>query len=43
MDGINFGRLQRETTDTLKRQYCIKNNIQLFEIRYDESIEERLE
>lgn len=43
IDGIDFGRLQRETTDILKQQYCIKNNIQLFEIRYDESIEERLE
>lgn len=32
----SFGRLQRETTDKIKKQYCKNKNIPLFEIRYDE-------
>lgn len=31
-----FGRLQRETTDIIKKNYCEKNNLPLYEIRYDE-------
>jgi hypothetical protein len=35
-----FGKQQREVTDALKKEYCQQNNIKLFEIRYDENIEE---
>lgn len=38
-----FGKLQRELTDTLKKEYCKKNNISLYEIRYDEDLESELE
>ena len=38
----NFGKLQREETDKLKKIYCKKHNILLYEIRYDEDIEEQL-
>lgn len=38
----DFGRLQREVTDKMKKEYCIKNNIQLFEIKYDDDIEKSL-
>lgn len=31
-----FGRKQREITDPMKKDYCTKNNIPLFEIRYDD-------
>lgn len=34
-----FGKSQREESDPKKKEYCRKNNIQLFEIRYDEDIE----
>lgn len=37
-----FGRLQREVTDRLKREYCKANHIKLFEIRYDDCIEDRV-
>lgn len=37
-----FGALQREETDELKRIYCKKHNISLYEIRYDENIKEKL-
>lgn len=33
----SFGRLQREITDEIKRQYFLENNIPLYEIRYDEN------
>lgn len=39
----DFGRQQREITDSMKKGYCIKNNITLEEIRYDEDIIESLE
>lgn len=39
----DFGRQQREETDGLKREYCNKHLIQLFEIRYDEDIDEKIE
>ena len=37
-----FGDYQRETTDPLKKEYCKNNNIPLYEIKYDENIEEAL-
>ena len=37
-----FGKVQREETDLLKQLYCKDNNIPLYEIRYDENIEEKL-
>ena len=33
-----FGKLQREETDQIKKDYCYKHNIPLYEIRYDEDI-----
>jgi len=38
-----FGDMQRLETDDLKREYCKENNISLYEIRYDEDIEKRME
>ena len=38
----DFGKLQREITDPMKRAYCIQNNIPLYEIRYDEDTIGRL-
>ena len=32
----NFGKVQREISDPVKREYCQKNNIKLFEIAYYE-------
>ena len=37
-----FGKLQREETDTLKREYCLNNNLKLFEIRFDDDIPARV-
>ena len=37
-----FGDQQRLITDDMKRNFCSKYNITLYEIRYDENIEERL-
>lgn len=37
-----FGKLQRIETDQTKREYCLTHNIPLYEIRYDEDIETRL-
>ena len=31
-----FGRLQRETTDKIKREYFMKNSIQFYETTHDE-------
>lgn len=41
-DYSSFGKLQREETDELKREYCKRKGIPLFEIRYDEDIEVKL-
>lgn len=38
-----FGKQQREETDQLKRDYCKEHNIPLYEIRYDEDIENRID
>lgn len=38
----NFGSMQREETDELKRMYCRDHGIKLYEIRYDENVEYRL-
>ena len=38
-----FGKQQRETTDQMKRDYCASHNIPLYEIAYNENIEQRLE
>lgn len=35
----DFGKQQREETDSLKNEYCKLNNIKLFAIRYDEDID----
>jgi len=37
-----FGKQQREETDKLKRIYCQENKINLYVIRYDENIEEKV-
>lgn len=39
----NFGDLQRRITDQMKKEYCLKNNIVLYEIKYTENIEEKLD
>lgn len=41
-DTGDFGRVQREVTDKIKKDYCISNNIQLYEIRYDQNEVEEL-
>lgn len=35
-DRGRFGKQQREITDKIKKSYCEKNNLPLYEIRYDE-------
>lgn len=42
-DKNNFGKLQRDETDSLKRNYCKQHGIRLYEIRYDEDIDYELE
>ena len=42
VDSGSFGKQQREVTDQMKKDYCSKNNIPLYEIRYDENVETRL-
>ena len=37
-----FGKMQREITDPLKREYCKARNILLYEIRYDDDISEKM-
>lgn len=37
-----FGKFAREESDNLKREYCKLNNILLYEIRFDESVEDKL-
>ena len=39
----NFGKKQREVTDPMKREYCKKNNIKLFEISYLDSVKSKCE
>lgn len=39
---LKFGKYQREVTDKLKRKYCKKNGIQLYEIKYNEPIKYKL-
>lgn len=38
-----FGKQQRETTDQMKRDYCAVHSIPLYEIAYDENVEQRLD
>lgn len=38
----HFGDYQREVTDPLKKKYCKKHNIPLYEISYEEDIREAL-
>ena len=40
--GGEDGLKSRQKNDAIKTQYCLDNNIKLIRIRYDESIEERL-
>lgn len=37
-----FGKLQREVTDKLKKEYCDKKHIRLYEILYNENIEDKI-
>ena len=37
-----FGKIQREETDLIKKEYCKQHHIKLFEIRFDESINNAL-
>lgn len=37
-----FGKLQRDETDALKRSYCAKHDIKLFELRFDEDLSRQL-
>ena len=39
----DFGKVQREVTDPLKREYCRKNNIALYEINYNDNIDKELD
>ena len=41
-DKGEFGKTQREETDILKQLYCQDNNILLYEIKYNEEIEEKM-
>ena len=43
-EGYNpdFGKMQRELTDDLKRKYCKENNIKCYEIWYNTDIKEEL-
>ena len=38
----SFGKIQREVTDPMKKEYCKNHNIPLFEIRYDDDISEKI-
>lgn len=37
-NGNGFGRMQREISDPLKKEFCKVNHIPLYEIRYDDDI-----
>ena len=39
---VNWHTETLEQHDKMKKEYCIKNNIQLFEILYNENLEEKL-
>lgn len=39
----DFGLQQRTVTDKMKKEYCQQHNIQLFEIKYNENIRNKLE
>ena len=41
-DRGDFGAIQRNVTDKLKKEYCLANNIPLYEIRYDDPLESTL-
>lgn len=43
IDKGDFGKQQREVTDSLKKQYCKEHNIVLYEIFYYDNIEESLQ
>lgn len=38
----NFGKLEREYTDKIKKEYCLNKNIDLLEIRFDEDPEKKI-
>lgn len=38
-----FGDQQRLVTDDMKRNFCLNNNIYLYEIRYDENIKNKID
>lgn len=38
----DYGKIQREITDPMKKEYCKQHNIKLFEIRYNENIKDKL-
>ena len=42
-NGKSFGEYQRTVSDPAKKEYCKRNNIFLFEIRYDEDVNEALD
>ena len=39
----DFGKIQRKITDPLKREYCKKNHIKLYEIKYTDNIDASLD
>ena len=40
--GSYYGVMQREITDASKKEYCAKHGIKLYEVKYDENIEDRM-
>ena len=38
----NFGKLQRDETDQTKKEYCYNHSFDLYEIKYNENIENKL-
>lgn len=38
-----FGKMQRDKTDAMKRDYCKEHGIKLIVIRYDDNLDERLQ
>lgn len=38
-----YGKVQREITDQMKRQFCKKHKIRLYEIKYSDNIDAKLE
>lgn len=41
-DNIAFGKMQREETDQLKKDYCSTHNLKLFEIKYSDNLKQKL-